>query len=176
MTSIRTEVNAQSLNTIHYVITSNKDDLSLKATGSYSGSNSLMNKVQATKVFKDPTKTISITPRYNLEIEEGDIIVNYKQDKAEFEIIASKTLQQITLSQQLNSNNRVGTTLTNYGDISVEWEHCYDGKIVTSCLKPNESLDVSWKDGGWVADFNLPMDGILDVKGLNVSIKKQVTF
>jgi len=35
---------------------------------------------------------------------------------------------------------------------------------------------VRWKDRGWLTNINLPMDGVMDIKGVNVDIKKQVTF
>lgn len=181
MTSIRAEVNAQSLKSINFVATAEyeEEDISVKAIGSYGDNNVLVSKIQGTKTYKNETAktSISITPRYNLELEEGDVVIDYTQDKAKFEIIASKTTQQITLSQELNSVNRIGTTLTNYGDVTFEFEKTLvDGSSVTTSVKPNEYLNVRWKDRGWLTNINLPMDGIMDIKGVNVDIKKQVTF
>lgn len=181
MTSIRAEVNAQSLKSINFVATAEceEEDISVKAIGSYGDNNVLVSKIQGTKTYKNETAktSISITPRYNLELEEGDVVIDYAQDKAKFEIIASKTTQQITLSQELNSVNRIGTTLTNYGDVTFEFEKTLvDGSSVTTSVKPNEYLNVRWKDRGWLTNINLPMDGIMDIKGVNVDIKKQVTF
>jgi hypothetical protein len=46
---------------------------------------------------------------------------------------------------------------------------------LTAKLRPNESLNVEWKDNDWTANVDMPMDGI-NVNGANVRIKRDVVF
>jgi len=194
MTSIKAEVDAQKLDCIDFVVTSDKVEhaLSLKAIGSYSKSNhGSLSKVQGTKTYKindnnnvDSNTKVSITPRYNMKTEEADVVIGYVQEKDDengFEIIASKETQQITLYQKVKNDHRISTTLAtssnNGSRVSFEWENIIgENKSVTTCVKPDQSIDVNWKDNGWDANINLPLDGLMDIKGLNVVIKRKLTF
>jgi hypothetical protein len=50
-----------------------------------------------------------------------------------------------------------------------------DDSSLTATLKPNDSLDVEWKDDAWTANVNMPIDGT-NINGANVSIKRDVSF
>lgn len=148
-------------------------DLHLEASA---GDGFSVSKVEATKRVESDGAAISINPRYNVETEEADVVLSYAKDGTSVEVTASQDAQSVTLSRQLDDDNRVAPTLASNGDISVEWERSLgDDNSLTATLTPNESLDLEWKDADWTANINLPIDGT-DITGTNVSIKREVNF
>lgn len=132
--------------------------------------------VSATKRIDSDGADISVNPRYNVETEESDVVLSYSKDGTDVEITASQDAQSVTLSRQLDDENRVAPTLNSAGDVSVEWERSLgDDNSITATLKPDESIDVEWKDADWTANINMPLDGT-DITGTNVSIKRDVSF
>jgi hypothetical protein len=108
--------------------------------------------------------------------DSQEVIVDHQLDNTNIKLTASADNQEVTISQQIDDANRISPTINNRGDISVEWERSLgDDSSLTATLKPNESLDVEWKDHDWTANVNMPMDGV-NVNGANVSIKRDVTF
>lgn len=118
-------------------------DLSLKMFAS-AGKAFALNKIEATKEITSGEATITLNPRYNLDTEEADVVVNYdagdtsveltasadaqsvtvsqQMGDTNVELTASADAQSVTISQQLDENNRVAPTLTSSGGVSVEWE------------------------------------------------------
>ncbi len=82
----------------------------------------------------------------------------------------------MTVSRQLDDDNRIAPTLSSSGDVSLEWERALgDNNSLTATLTPNSALDLEWKDADWTANINMPIDGT-DITGTNVSIKREVNF
>jgi len=148
-------------------------DIHLEASA---GSGFSVSKIEATKRLNSDGASISVNPRYNVETEEADVVVSYDKDGTSLELTASQDAQSLTISRQLDDDNRIAPTLSSSGDISVEWERSLgDDNSLTATLKPNESLDLEWKDADWTANINMPIDGT-DITGTNVSIKREVNF
>jgi SH3-like domain-containing protein len=141
---------------------------------------------------------VSVNPRYNVADGQADVVinwanddtnveltasadnqevvVNHSMDKTSIKLTASADNQEVTISQQVDDNNRVSPTVSRNGDISVEWERTLsDDSSLTATLRPNDSLDVEWKDADWTANVNMPIDGA-NISGANVSIKRDVSF
>lgn len=117
-----------------------------------------------------------MNPRYNVETEEADVVVNYSKDGTDVELTASADAQSVTISRQLDDENRVAPTIGSNGDISVAWERSLgDDNSITTTLTPDDAVDIEWKDSAWTASINLPLDGT-EVTGTNVSIKREVNF
>jgi hypothetical protein len=150
-------------------------DLSLHVEASMDGGFKVKS-IEATKGFDSDGSRVTVQPRYDMETEEADVVLAYSKDDTKIEITASQSGQSVTLSKQIDDDNRVAPTLSSSGDLSVEWERSLgDGNSLTATLKPNESVDVEWKDDAWTANINVPLDGT-DIKGTNVSIKREVNF
>jgi len=176
-TSARAELDVQDMSSasIEVEAENEENDLSIKIFGTV-GKECTVSRVEATKGIDSDNARVTVNPRYNLETEEGDVVIGYKADKTEVEITASKDAQSVTISQQIDDENRVSPTIDNNGKISVAWERSLgDDKSVTTTLKPNESIDVEWKDDAWTANINMPIDGT-DILGANVSVKREVSF
>jgi len=174
-----------------------ENDLSVKMLASTSGDFNVKS-VEATKGLDLDGARLTVTPRFNMEDDSRDVVVNYNNgdtdvkltasaDSQEVEInhstgdtdiklTASADSQEVTVSQKIDDSNRVAPTINNSGDISVEWERSLgDDSSLTATLKPNESIDVEWKDDAWTANVNMPLDGT-DITGANVGIKRDVAF
>jgi hypothetical protein len=132
--------------------------------------------VEATKGFDADGARVTVTPRFNLEDNDRDVVVNYNNDKTNIKLTASADNQKVTISQQINGDNRLAPTVNSNGDLSLEWERrLSDDSSLTATLKPNDGLDVEWRDAAWTANVNMPIDGT-NINGANVSIKRDVSF
>lgn len=150
-------------------------DLALRLQAS-AGKEFSVQQVEATKGFAAKGARVTVTPRYNLENDERDVVISYANDKTNVKLTASVENQEVTISQQLDDVNRIAPTVSSNGDVSLEWERRLSGdSSLRANLKPNNSLDVEWKDSAWTANVVLPIDGA-NVNGANVSIKRDVTF
>ena len=157
-----------------------------------------VHKVEASKEFESGDATVTVNPRYDLDSEEADVVINYdagdtnveltasadsqsvkiehSAGDTNFEVNASADAQSLTISQQLDEKNKISPTFTSSGDISVEWERDLgDDNSLTATIKPNDSVDLEWKDADWTANINLPVDGT-SITGANVGIKRDVSF
>jgi len=140
------------------------------------GDNGSVRSVEATKGFDQKGARVTVTPRFNLENDDRDVVVNYSNDKTNVKLTASADDQEVTVSQQIDDDNRVAPTINSKGGISVEWERrLSDDSSLTANLKPNDSLDLEWRDAAWTANINMPIDGT-NINGANVSIKRDVNF
>ena len=154
--------------------------------------------IEATQGFDADGAKITVNPRYNLDTEEGDVVINYdagdtnveltasasaqsvkiehQAGDTNFEVNASADAQSVTISQKLDDDNRIAPTITSNGDISVEWErNLGDDNSLSATIKPNDAIDLEWKDSDWTANINLPIDGTT-ITGANVGIKRDVSF
>jgi hypothetical protein len=152
-----------------------QNDLSLNLVAS-AGKEFSVRRVEATKGLDASGGRVTVTPRFNLEEDSRDVVINYNNDKTDLKLTASSNNQEITFSQRLDDDNRVAPTINNRGDMSLEWERrLSDDSSLTATLRPNESLDVEWKVDAWTANVNMPISGS-NINGANVSIKRDVQF
>jgi hypothetical protein len=175
--SARADVNAQDLNNADLQLDAdNKNaDLSLRLTAR-AGDGFNVRSVQATKGFDANGARVTVTPRLDLENDNRDVEVNWNNDRTNVRLTASADNQEVTISQQLDSDNKISPTINNRGDISVAWERrLSDDSALTASLKPNDNLNVEWRDNAWTANINMPIDGT-NINGANVSIKRDVNF
>jgi len=176
--SARAEVQGFDFKNADLEIDANNDDndLSVNLQASVGNNGFAVSKIEATKGIDTDDARVTINPRYNLETEEGDVVIGYKKGDTNVEVTASKDDQKIMISQRLDDKNRIAPSVNRNGDVSLEWERSLgDDNSVTATLRPNDSVDVEWKDSDWTASFNIPIDGT-NVKGTNVSIKREVNF
>jgi hypothetical protein len=175
--SARADVDAQNMDSADIEVNANnaENDLSVRMLAS-AGKDFNVRSVQATKGFDQNGARITVTPRLDLENDDRDVEINYSNDKTNVKLMASAAGQEVTISQQVDGDNRIAPTINSNGDLSVEWERrLSDDSALTATLKPNESLDVEWRDSAWTANVNMPIDGT-NIKGANVSIKRDVSF
>jgi len=173
----RADLDAQDLSSADIdVDVSNADsDLSIHLEAN-AGDGFSVNKIEATKGIDNDGNRITITPRYDLNTEESDVVIAYSSGDTSVEVTASQEAQSVKISQQVDDDNRVTPTLASNGDMSVEWERrLSDDSSVSATVTPNDSIDVEWKDSAWTANINMPIDGA-DITGANVSIKREVSF
>ena len=175
--SARADIDAQDLGSADLEINADNDDNDLavnvvaRAGGDFS-----VRSVEATKGMDANGARVTVTPRFNLEDDTRDVVVNYSNDKTDVKLTASADSQEVTISQQLDKENRVAPTINSNGDMSVEWERSLGAdSSLTATLKPDDNLNVEWKDDDWTANVNMPISGT-NIKGANVSIKRDVNF
>jgi hypothetical protein len=197
--SARADVNPQDMGRADVEINADNaaNDLSVNLVAS-AGNDFAVRRVEATKGLDANGGRITVTPRFNLEDDSRDVVINYSNDSTDVKLTASADAQEVevnhnlgdtdlklsasagnqevTISQRIDANNRVAPTVNNNGDFSVEWERRLgDDSSLTATLRPNDSLDVEWRDDAWTANVNMPIDGA-NINGANVSIKRDVQF
>jgi hypothetical protein len=197
--SARADLNPQDLGRADLEVNADNEDndLSINLVAS-AGSDFAVRRVEATKGLDANGGRITVTPRFNLEDDTKDVVVGYSNDSTnvkltasadsqeievshnlgdtDLKLTASAGAQEVTISQRIDANNRIAPTINNNGDFRVEWERRLgDDSSLTATLRPNDSLDVEWKDDAWTANVNMPMDGA-NINGANVSIKRDVQF
>jgi hypothetical protein len=175
--SARAEVDAQERDHADLDIdaSNEENDLSVHLTAS-AGNDFSIKTIEATKGFDQNGARVTVNPRYNVETEETDVIINYSTDETNIKLTASADNQEVTISQKIDDDNRVAPTINSNGDISVEWERRLgEDRSLTAKLKPNDNINVEWKDDAWTANVNMPIDGT-NINGANVSIKRDVHF
>eukprot|EP00529_Nitzschia_sp_RCC80_P030386 CAMPEP_0113482774 /NCGR_PEP_ID=MMETSP0014_2-20120614/23094_1 /TAXON_ID=2857 /ORGANISM="Nitzschia sp." /LENGTH=305 /DNA_ID=CAMNT_0000376305 /DNA_START=376 /DNA_END=1293 /DNA_ORIENTATION=- /assembly_acc=CAM_ASM_000159 len=116
----------------------------------------------------------------NIEIDASrdsqQVTLDHQMDNTNVKLTASADNQEVTVSQQIDADNRIAPTINRNGDVSVEWERSLgDDSSLTATLKPNDSLNVEWKDNDWTANVDCGLDGA-NINGANVHIKRDVTF
>merc|ERR1712072_786851 len=138
------------------------DDISFKVLGNAGSNGFVASTVEATKGFNS---------------KDVDVTIGYDAGKTNVEVVASKDEQTITVSQQVDADNRVAPSFAlKSGKMSVEWErNLGNDNSLTATLKPNDSIDMKWDDGAWEASINMPIDGN-SISGANVSVKRDVNF
>jgi hypothetical protein len=175
--SARAEVDGQDFSKANLEIDADnsQNDLNVHLVAN-AGSDFSVKSVEATKGFDANGARVTVTPRMNLEDDSRDVVINYNNDKTNVKLTASADNQEVTISQQIDADNRVAPTINSAGDISLAWERRLNNdSALTATLKPNDSLDVEWRDQAWTANVNMPIDGA-NINGANVSIKRDVNF
>lgn len=175
--SARAEVDGQDFSNANVELDADNEDadLSVHVVAS-AGNNFNVRSVEATKGFDNNGARVTVTPRFNLDDDSRDVVVNYNNDKTNVKLTASADNQEVTISQQIDGDNRIAPTVNSRGDLSVEWERrLSDDSSLTANLRPNDSLNVEWRDAAWTANVNMPIDGT-NINGANVSIKRDVNF
>jgi len=176
--SARGEVQRDSMSTaaIEATADSEKDDLSLKFLAT-AGDDFSLDTVSATKGINSNGARITINPSLDVASKDVDVTVTYDAGKTNVEINASKEEQTVKVSQQVDDANRVAPSFAvRSGKLAVEWERDLgDDNSLTTTLRPNESIEMEWKDSAWTANINMPVEDN-KIAGANVSVKREVNF
>lgn len=178
--SARADVDGDDLTSANLELEVENEDLELSAkvvaTAGTKGDKFVVRGVEIRKDFDIDLARLTVNPRYNVENNDGDVILNYDNDGTGVQLKASLDSQQVTVSRQIDEMNRVAPTLTSAGEVAIEYERKIgESGAVIATVKPNDSIDVEWKDSDWTANINMPMDG-RDITGANVRIKRDVRF
>jgi len=151
-------------------------DLSVRMKGT-AGEEFSVETVEATKGITSNDARITLTPKFTVASKALDVTATYAAGKTAVNLDASLEEQTIKVSQQLDDSNRVAPSFSlQSGAVAVEWERDLgEGNTLTTTLKPNDSLDMEWKDSAWTATINMP---VADNKigGANISVKRDVSF
>lgn len=132
--------------------------------------------VEATKGLDANGARVTVTPRFNLEDDSRDVVINYNNDATNVKLTASADQQEVSFSQQIDDDNRIAPTVNSNGELSLEWERrISDDSSLTATLKPNDNLNFEWRDAAWTANIRMPIDGT-NINGADVSIKRDVSF
>lgn len=139
--------------------------------------------IEATKGF-DQTNNggrVTITPRFNIPSKERDVMIQYTLAKTNLKLVAplnsdNVNNQIVTISQQIDANNRIAPTLDSQGNVSVEWERTISEDSTLIANIDAKQLSLQWRDAAWNTNIRIPIDGSHSIHGANVSIQRDVSF
>jgi len=175
LASVRADIDAADMKSADLEIDAVNGDTSVKMLAS-TGEGFSLSKVEATQGFDFGDARITVNPRYNMATEEADVVIGYDKGDTNVELTASADAQSVTVSQQVDADNRIAPTLTSSGSVSLEWERSLgDDNSLTATVTPDESLDLEWKDSEWTANINMPISGA-SIESAKVNIKREVNF
>jgi len=174
--SARAEFEGTDFTQASIEIDASDETSSIRVDASAGASGATVEKITAEKTFDADDATVTINPRYVLASADADVTVTYSKGDTSVEVVASQDAQSITVSKQVDDENRVAPTVSSDGSFSLEYERTLaDGNSLTTTVTPNESVNLEWKDSSWTANIDMPLDGT-DITGTNVSVKRDVSF
>ena len=175
--SARADIDTADLSSADLEIdASNEDgDLTLNVLAAAGSDGISVGTIEATKTIDNDDSTITVSPKYDVGSGDSSVTLGWSSGDTEVEVLASADAQSVTISQQLDDENKVSPTVTSDGDVSVAWEKALgdDGSLTTTLT--SKSVDLEWEDGAWTANINVPVDGT-SIEGTNIGIKRDVTF
>eukprot|EP00978_Attheya_sp_CCMP212_P002304 scaffold4746_cov53-Attheya_sp.AAC.2 len=122
---------------------------------------------------------LTLNPRIDpRSLGRGDvtILLDREKDNTSIRLDANADDQVLTFSKVVNPTTRVSPSLSLRGRVSVELEkQLNDGGILTTTLRPNESVGIKWEDGPWTTNVHAPLDG-LNIDGVNVGVTRKLDF
>merc|ERR1711865_963174 len=141
-------------------VSANNDDvdLSVHLIASLDGG---VDSVSASKKIDVDGNSLTITPRFSVTDEAADVVVAYNAGDTHVELTASQDSQEVVIDHTMDSTS---IKLTASAD-----------NLLTATLKPNESIEVEWKDDAWTAELKAGLDGTT-VNGLSISTSREVHF
>lgn len=127
--------------------------------------------VEVTKKIDD----ITVSPKYDVASGDGSVSVNWASGDTEVDVVASAAAQSVTISQQLDDDNKVTPSVNSDGDMSLAWERRVGDDSTLTATLGGGNVDLEWEDGAWTANINVATDGT-SIEGTTVGIKRDVTF
>lgn len=156
-------------------VDNSNEGLKLSLVGTCGSGRVNVKTIKGGKTIEADGATISINPRFDVQSKEATVATSYEKGGTGIKVEASKDTQTISLSRQLDEENRIEPTINSAGDISLEWEHRVNDCTVTTTFKPEESISVVWEEKGWKTNISMDLEEA-DVTNLKVSMKKDLTF
>mmetsp|Transcript_21637 Transcript_21637/g.45130 ORF Transcript_21637/g.45130 Transcript_21637/m.45130 type:complete len:264 (-) Transcript_21637:123-914(-) len=153
------------------------DDLSFKLFANAGSSGSSVNRIEATKSFNSGDARVTVNPRMDVASKDVDVTIGYDAGRTNVEVEASQQEQTLKVSQQIDDDNRVAPSFAlRSGKVAVEWErNLGDDNSLTTTFRPDEEIEMEWKDADWTANIQMPLSGNA-ISGANVSVKREVNF
>ncbi len=152
----------------------NKDlDTSFKSVTDFENSN-----VQVSKGFSALGGRAFVNPRFYMSPNSSaaDVVLGYDTDGTSVQVEASKSVQKLTVSQQITNVDRLTPSVTSKGDMALSWRRALGGgDSVTTTLKANESLSLKWNDGPWTATITTPIENFPNGE-VNVKVNRKLNL
>jgi len=166
----RADIDTNDLGSADFDINAENGDLSVNILAS-TGDGFSVNTIGASKKLDD----VTISPEYDVASGDASVTVGWASGDTEVELVASADAQSVTVSQQLDDENKVSPTVTSDGDISVAWERSVGDDSTLTATFGSGNVDLEWEDGAWTANIGVALDGT-SIEGTTVGIKRDVTF
>lgn len=133
-----------------------------------------VDKVQLTNSFDVLGGTLSWNPKYDLNTKVPDVSVGYAVGTTSFKVDAEQ--KKLTIAHTFgDNNNKISPTITAAGDFSLSYSRGVHGGKLTTTYTPDQSIKVTWNDGGWDATILAPLDGYYNTNsGIKIYVQRNV--
>lgn len=98
----------------------------------------------------------SVVPSYNLGSQKGNVKLAYGSSGISVSLDADIDQQKLTVAKGFGANV-IAPSITNQGDVEVQFTRQLPTGSVTATIKSNDSINVKWSDGKWVANVKAPI-------------------
>jgi hypothetical protein len=133
-----------------------------------------VDKVQLTKSVNTLGGTLSLNPKYDVKRGAPDVSVGYSVGATSLKVDAEQ--KRLTVAHTFAGRNKITPTITAGGDFSLSYSRdlVLGGKLSTTWT-PDDSVKVTWNDGGWDATVTAPLDGPYRTNGgIKFNVKRNV--
>lgn len=98
----------------------------------------------------------SVVPSYNVGSQKGNVKLAYGSSGISVSLDADIDQQKLTVAKGFG-NNVLAPSITNQGDVEVQFTRKLSTGSVTATIKSNDFVNVQWTDGRWVANVKAPI-------------------
>lgn len=100
----------------------------------------------------------SVVPSYNIGSQKGNVKLAYGSSGVSVSLDADVDQQKVTVAKGFGANV-IAPSITNQGDVEVQFTRKLQTGSVTATIKSNDSVNIKWTDGKWVANVKAPISG-----------------
>lgn len=137
------------------------------------GSDVSVDRVQVTKAVDTLGGTLTVTPKYDVGAQEGDVRVGYSMDGTS--VVVDAQSRQLTVAHSFSEKDTVTPSVNAAGDISLSYSRDLDVGRITTTWTPNDSVKLQWSDGVYDTTIKAPLEGMYKTtSGVRVNVKRSV--
>lgn len=98
----------------------------------------------------------SVVPSYNVGSQKGNVQLAYGSSGIAVSLDADVDQQKLTVAKGFGANV-IAPSITNQGDVEVQFTRMLPTGSVVATIKSNDSVNIKWSDGKWIANINAPI-------------------
>lgn len=148
---------------------------------SVKGSKFCWPRLELSKLFHLGQYTVGRRILYNTGTRETQAVLGLEKGGTMVEVTAGlggerAFTKSIKISQLIDENNMITPMVSADNTLSLQWARSLKGgNLVTTTFTPNDSVLILWKDGPWIANIAVSLNGLTPL-GSNISVTRELNF
>jgi len=175
----RTETSSRDLNSWDVNLQASNRETFFQFTGStnfvYSSRPIKATMVKMSQRFKGMQGYWQLSPRYNFEGRKPAVTVSYSVSDTSVTVDAERERQKVTVSQRVTPRDIFTPSVTTNGRVEFEYRRLLPQGSLGAAFRPDDSVELDWKDGQFQASIKAPMQGYYTFReGVKINIRRSV--